>query len=274
MKKLFGRIVRFTGLLVLASGLWSCEDDREIKLSLFQDCYNHYRAESYKVASRTCLVAAEYGIARAQWLLANIYYYDLAQIESTRAQAFEWFVRAADNGLPEAQTFVGESYLYADGVDEDFVKAFNYLNKAAKLQDPQAEYAIAMMFYNGQGRTKDVSAAISWLKKAASKQHSMSINNLAWLYATNKSQSFRNAKKAMFWAQKLMLDPRYPENDSTFLDTKAAAYALAGNFGEAIKLQNQAIEALPDDIEEETLVEFQQRLETYQSESAWVEITE
>ena len=254
--------------IVLAILLGGCEDERLVRQTLADDCANHYRAESYKVAARTCLKAAEYGVPYAQWLIANIYYYDLDDTGHQKSDSIKWFVAAADSGITQSQTFVGESYLFADGVEEDFKKAYHYLKLAADVADPQAEYNIAMMFYDGKGRNKDVSAAISWLKRAAAKNHTMSINNLAWVHATNPHKTYRNAEKAMFWADKL---PKDADDSSTFLDTKAAAYALAGNFEEAIRMQYKAIEALPEDTEEDMLLEFQTRLEFYQDNRAWTE---
>lgn len=259
LKSLF---VLFTILLT------GCEDERLVRQSLADDCANHYRAESYKVASRNCLKAAEFGIPYSQWLLANIYYYDLDDSGRDKGTAIPWFEKAAEAGITDAQTFVGESYLFADGVEEDFNKAYRYLKMAASVSDPQAEFNIGMMFYEGKGKNKDISAAVSWLKRAAAQNHPMSINNLAWLHATSANKSYRNAEKALFWATKL---PEETQDSSTFLDTKAAAFALAGEFEKAIVAQNKAIEALPEDIDEDMLLDFQKRLEFYQDNKSWTE---
>ncbi|WP_196141084.1 tetratricopeptide repeat protein [Aliikangiella sp. G2MR2-5] len=248
--------------------LTGCEDDRVLLRELENDCVNHYRAKSYKVASRVCLEGANKGIVRSQWLLANIYYYNLGDLGKSKERALEWFTSAADNGLTDAQVFVGESYIYGDGVEKDYEKAYHYFSVAADNFDASAEFNLGMMFYNGYGRKKDFSAAISWLKRAASQNHSMSINNLAWLYATSDNRSLRNPKKALFWAEKLADDG---ENLSIFLDTKAAAYALAGEFEKAVQSQSLAIEALPEDVDESKLVEFQKRLESYQNGYSWIE---
>lgn len=248
--------------------LLGCSDERQVERDLSQDCLNHYRAESYLVASSTCQKAADYGILRAQWLLGHIYYFDLAKRGSTKEQAFEWYLKAAKGGWPEAQTFVGESYMYADGVAEDFEKAYSWLSKAVQHYDPNAEFAIGMLFYNGNGRAKDLSSALSWFKKAASKEHIMSINNLAWIYATSSQKAFRNPKKALFWANKLRSKS---QGKPLFLDTRAAAHALAEEFDVAIALQNEAISLLPKDIADNRLVEFEQRLVSYQNNQSWHE---
>lgn len=260
---------RIGNLIILFSVLCAgCTDNREVERDLLADCENHYQATSYKVAITTCTEAAENGITHAQWLLANIYEYDLTGEGAEPEKAFEWYLKAAEGGHMRAQTLVGESYLRGSGVNEDFQQAYQWLNKAAKSGDPNAEFSIGYMYFAGKGRDKDVSAALSWFRKAATKDHLMSINNLAWIYATSKKKTIRSAKKAMFWAEKLIVDG---EDRSIFLDTKAAVYALAGDFIKAVELQNQAIASLPEEVEESQLIEFQQHLESYQQEQTWQE---
>ena len=257
-------------LAVALSLLVACSDDRQIEYDLMADCENHYRATSYLAALENCESAAEQEIVEAQWLLANIYQFDLANQGAQPELAFQWYLRAAQNGWTDAQTLVGDSYLYANGVNEDFQQAYEWLTKAAKMGDSNAEFSLGFMFLMGKGKAKDVSSAISWFKKAANKDHLMSINKLAWIHATSAHKAFRNVKKAKFWASKLNFESE-SEDRPIFLDTKAAVHALAGDFVQAIEFQNQAIASLPEDVEESRLVEFQQHLETYQKSEPWKE---
>jgi TPR repeat protein len=256
-------------LLVLLSG---CADEEPIEHGVWQDCYNHYRAESYKVAAISCEKSFNQGVVHAAWLLGHINYYDLAQQKTTIEQGFAWYLKAAESGWPEAQTYIGESYMYGDGVTQDFTKAYDWLIKAAQYRDPNAEFALGMLFYDGKGRPKDISTAIIWFKKAASKRHAMSINNLTWIYATSPHKAFRSSEQALLWADRLdeKLMSQQTEQ-SIFLDTKAAAHALAENFELAVTLQNQAISLLPENVEESRLLDFQKHLEAYQQNQAWQE---
>jgi len=252
-------------LLMINAG---CSDDREVERNLLSDCENHFQATSYKVAIKTCTKAANNGITEAQWLLANIYEFDLTGEGAEPEKAFSWYLKAAEGGHMRAQTLVGEAYLHAAGVEENFQEAYQWLSKAARNGDANAEFNIGYMYFAGKGRSKDVSAAISWFRKAATKDHLMSINNLAWIYATSKKGTIRSPKKAMYWAEKLILDG---EQRSVFLDTKAAVYALAGDFIKAVELQNEAIANLPEEVEESELIEFQKHLESYQQQQTWEE---
>jgi uncharacterized protein len=263
---------KYNCLCLLLLLLFGCTDEKSAEHGLWLDCYNHYRAESYKVATVSCEKSFEHGVVQAAWLLGHINYYDLADHKTTREQGFQWYLKAAENGWPEAQTYIGESYLYGDGVKEDFSKAFDWLVKAAQFRDPNAEFAIGMLYYDGKGRPKDISEAIIWFKKAAFKRHAMSINNLTWIYATSPHKAFRNAEQALLWANRLdeKLMSQHTEL-SIFLDTKAAAHAIAEEFELAVSLQNRAISLLPENVEESRLLDFQMHLEAYQNNQAWLE---
>ncbi|WP_444997805.1 tetratricopeptide repeat protein [Aliikangiella sp. IMCC44359] len=251
--------------------IFACEDSQQIEQTVFQDCHNHFKAASYKVALKRCEKAAKLGLLEAQWLLAQIYDYGLAGDEAKPDKAFQWYLKAAEGGLSDAQTLIGESYLNANGVKQDYAEAYRWLIKAAKQGDLNAEFYLGNLFLEGKGRKKDVSSAISWFKKSAAKRHLMSINNLAWIYATSEHKAFRDVKKAKYWADKLQ---ETDENQATFLDTKAAVYALDGNFSQAVALQNKAIASLSEDVEEAKLLDFQRRLEAYENNQAWLESSE
>lgn len=265
--------------------LTACSETPDIASQLSRDCYSHYKAKSYKVALSVCEKSAEQGNSRAMWYMGTMYYYGLGKQGKNAEKSFAWYLRAAEAGLTQAQRIVGESYLYADGVEENFELAYQWLSDAAKQQDRNAEFAIAMMFLEGKGREKDLSSAIAWFKRAASQRHRMATNNLAWIYATSAYKSYRNAKKALFWANQLPVPSethgeaalaKAAELDSSlylYLDTQAAAYALSEAFEQAVERQQQAIAWLPDTLTAEELSGYQQRLAFYQQKKAWVDET-
>lgn len=264
------KFIRFKigiALLVLSGFLAACSDKQQ-EITQLQTCVNHYQAESYQVASKQCQLAAEQGSAKAQWLLAHIYRYDFLGKGEDEEHAFKWYLKAAENGHIAAKREVGQSYMYETGVDQDYEKAHNWLMKAAKSHDAEAEFSVGILFFEGLGRDKDIGSAINWFKRAAIKNHNMSINNLAWIFATSRNAAFNTPKKAKYWIEKL--DKKLLQVPM-FLDTKAAVMAADKDFEQAIKLQNQAIANLPDDTSEEQLVEFQKHLDSYLQGKAWNE---
>ncbi|MDH5432305.1 MAG: sel1 repeat family protein [Gammaproteobacteria bacterium] len=249
--------------LVLAA----CSESETPKDDFLGDCVNHYRAESFKVALTTCTKAAEKESARAQWLLGNMYYHGLGT-EVSDKKAFDWYLAAAQNDWTDAQYSIGLLYRDGEGVEKNVDEGFKWLKKAADNGLREASFEIGQLFYSDLMGEPDLANAIHWFKKAANDNHQMSINNLSWLYATAPEKQFRDAKRAMFWAEKLKINK---DNSYMFLDTQAAAYALAGKYEEAVNLQNDAISHLPDDIKEDIRAQFQQRLEAYKNHQAWTE---
>jgi TPR repeat protein len=258
--------LRFT-LIAFAVFFTACSDKHET-LTQLQTCVNHYQAESYQVAKQECQLAAAQGASKAQWLMAHLYRYDLLSEGQDQEVAFKWYLVAAGNGHVGAMREVGQAYMYEQGVAQDYQQAHSWLMKAAKNQDAEAEFYVGILFFEGMGRSKDIGSAINWFKRAAIKNHTMSINNLAWVFATSRNAAFNNPKKAKFWIAKL--DEKLLEVPM-FLDTKAAVMAADEKFELAIKLQNQAIAKLPAETSEQQLMEFQKHLDNYLQGKAWHE---
>jgi tetratricopeptide (TPR) repeat protein len=88
-------------------------------------------------------------------------------------------------------------------------------------------------------------------------------NGLAWLLAAAKEPGIRNGEKAIEHALKAceLSDWKNPN----YLDTLAAAYARVGNFSNAIKWQEKALES-PDFSK---IKEPQHRLNLYRQRKAW-----
>lgn len=90
-------------------------------------------------------------------------------------------------------------------------------------------------------------------------------NALAWLYATTSDAKLRNPEEAVRLsgeASKLMLDKNH-----SFLDTKAAAHAAAGDFEEAVRLQSRAIELAPP----HDAAKYRPRLLAFRNRQPWTE---
>lgn len=86
-------------------------------------------------------------------------------------------------------------------------------------------------------------------------------NTLTWLLLTCPDPTHRNVSKAIEIAQ----EATEIEYNSTTLFTLAAAYAEAGMFGNAIRVQEKAIAALKQEDRTEGLAKFLERLEAYRS---------
>ena len=233
-----------------------------------RDCYNHYKAESYLVAIESCKVAAEQGEPHAHWLLAQVFRFGLSSQGELPEKAFQHYLAAANQSHSQAMREVGNAYLYAYGVQTDFQQAHQWLLKASKQSDSVAAFSLGHIYFEGKGRDKDIGSAINWYMMAAAGDHAMSINNLAWIYATTTEQAYFSPKKANYWLSKMQ--SRLFEVPM-FLDTKAAVLAAQSEFSEAVKVQNLAISKLPENTPEAEMVEFQKHLDAYQANQRWKE---
>ncbi len=268
MRNIRFRAKKYLNIIFLILVLTSCSDEK-IEITQLEHCLNHFQAESFLVAKQECETAANNGQVNAQWLMADIERYDLLKTgKKNLEQAFKWYIKAAEQKHIASMREVGLAYLYASGVNESFDDAHIWLMKAAKKHDSRAEFAVGILFFEAKGRKKDIGSAVNWFKRAASQNHTMSINNLSWIFATSKQSAFRNSKKAQYWIDKL--DKRFIDVPM-FLDTKAAVYAVHDDFEQAVELQNKAIANLPTETSEEELLEYQKHLDSYLKGEAWFE---
>ena len=88
-----------------------------------------------------------------------------------------------------------------------------------------------------------------------------SYNNLAWLRATCPDAQFRNGEQAIKLARKACELTGW--NDFSTLDTLATAYAATGNWKEAMKWQEKAIEFSPPTQKND----LKRRLEAFKQEN-------
>ena len=90
-------------------------------------------------------------------------------------------------------------------------------------------------------------------------------NNLAWLLATAKVPDYLNGKKAVELARKACELSEW--KDPNYLDTLAAAYARVGDFENAVKWQEKALESSKS----ARKPELQRRLDFYRESKPWSE---
>jgi len=151
----------------------------------------------------------------------------------------------------------------AYGEKGQYDQAISDFNKAIEI-NPRYDKA-----YNNRGivhRLKgQYGQAISDFNKAIeiNPMDAQAYNNLAWLFATAKVPDLRNGRKAVVLALKAceLSEWRNPG----YLDTLAASYARVGDFGNATKWQEKALQIF----EEGKKTEAQKRLDLYREYRPW-----
>ncbi|MEQ1528040.1 MAG: tetratricopeptide repeat protein [Methylococcales bacterium] len=107
---------------------------------------------------------------QVKWLLA------VFCIMFAMAATAEPVHEAAEQGDAKAQAKLGAMYLLGhDGIEKSDIKAFEWILKAAKQGLVDAEVMVAAMYDRGIGVPSDVNTATSWYEKAAAKGHGASL---------------------------------------------------------------------------------------------------
>jgi tetratricopeptide (TPR) repeat protein len=211
-------------------------------------------------------------------------------------EAIECFEAALrlEPGLPRALNYLG-TVLEAQGKNDEAIENFNksirsdpdylysYCN-AARLKMRQKEYVQAIEYYEealerkpdwpevcselGEAYSslgKETEAVFYWHRALELKPNDIRVlNNLTWILATAEDETIRNPSEAVEYAKRLS-ELVGSNQQPMFLDTMAAAYAAAGNFPEAVRTAEQAVELLETDDKKDLVEEVRERLELYKS---------
>lgn len=110
--------------------------------------------------------SAKQGNANSQSMVAAFYYDGSFGFPKNYKRAFEYHLRAANQGDVYAYTGIGLAYSKGHGVQQDDRKAFYYYSKSAIYDDPMAQYGLGVAYANGKGVKKDYSKAKLWYKKS------------------------------------------------------------------------------------------------------------
>ena len=224
------------------------------------------------LALLVALLAMELGFhkrlaAAAQYSL-GVMYSNGYVVPQSDPEALKWYRWAAEQGHAGAQYNLGFSYFKGQGVPQDYAEAGKWYRKAAVQGLALAQHNLGVLYEKGQGVPQDYGEAVKWYGKAAGQGDPGAYNNYAWLLATNKDPKFRDGEKAVTLALKAVQSKR----NGNYLDTLAAAYAEAGKFDEAIRVQKEAVDMLGvSGSKPQLMKEVQDRLNLYKSKKPYRE---
>ena len=122
------------------------------------------------------------GDVQSSYLLGKAYRQGQG-VEKSIPEAFRWFGRAAEKGLPRAQYELAKLYEEGVGIKKNMPRAVEWYRLAAKLgRLPEAQFALGMLYFNGRGVQQDYSEAFSWYEKAAKQGHPVAQHVLGAMY--------------------------------------------------------------------------------------------
>ena len=88
-------------------------------------------------------------------------------IEKNLVEAANWYLMAAEAGLPSAQFNLGIFYQLGQGVRKSAAEAFTWHNRAARQGHASAQNNLASLYFTGEGIEKDSIEAWKWYDIAA-----------------------------------------------------------------------------------------------------------
>ena len=172
----------------------------------------------------------------AENYLTGLYFYDFIYTrEQDEKKAVEWYLKAAEQGLPRAQVRLAICYQNRVGVDVDmsseskiwFERGISGLKDSAKDGDPEDQFLLGLCYMNGYGVGYDRDEGEKWLRRAAKQGYAKaqyaygarccgSKDAVSWYRkAANKGfapaqyslgehylESRKNVEKAMEWFRK------------------------------------------------------------------------
>ncbi len=121
---------------------------------------------------------------------------------------------------------------------------YGWLEDLAQDDNSEAMVLLGNLHARGLGKKPSNRRAVSWYKKAvkAAPQDGDIVNEVAWTLAVSNIDGLQRTRYAKRIMDKLMASNEDAAQRPEYIDTWAATHAASGDFAEAIRLQNVAIE--------------------------------
>ena len=117
-------------------------------------------------------------------------------IKQDEVKAFDWYLKAAEQGLARAQDLLGDCYFYGQGIELDESEAVRWFRKSAEQDYAPGQYDLAWCYEKGLGIEQDLNKAIELYEKAAQNGHKGAINELKRINPENDNEdSFEYAEE-------------------------------------------------------------------------------
>lgn len=237
----------------------------------------------WKAAEGWLLGAASAGDTRSILMLASIYESDhpaLPGKPELAIQAYEAFAAGDDeDAAAQARRRLSAMILEGQGIPRDVAKAKALLLQDAEKGDVDSQWMLGMGLFHGRFDAVDVAGAIDWLQRAEKTGSRQARNSLAWYQCTSRNPQVADRAGGAARAAELVAPGTHP--DPAELDTVAACRAAIGDFDDAVRVQQRAIDAvgaigeLAEGSQAETsLKAFRERLALYRARRPYVAETD
>ncbi|MGH8401134.1 MAG: hypothetical protein ACRESU_08530, partial [Gammaproteobacteria bacterium] len=183
-----------------------------------------------------------------------------AGVTKDYTEAARQYQLAATHGLQIAEIYLGNLYVQGEGVKKNYSEAKELFISASKSGNCLADANLLKMYWLDQIQVTD-NQVNSWMNSAD--RYNFCLNNIAWYMATIDNPKKIDLHQALQLAEKAA-DSR--GSDAATVDTLAAAQAAVGQFQDAVKSEQEAIEMqMKIDPKSSGIQGFNERLKLYQA---------
>lgn len=147
------------------------------------------------------LFRATQGDSDAQIALGTSYFKGNGDYNQDYQAAMHWYLKAAEQGDPEAQRKVGLMYDYGQGVPVDLTKAAKWYFKSAVQGNAESQHNIAYCYSKGRGIPQDYEKAADWYLRLAEQGNVDAQFNLGYQYHYGQGVP-KDYRLAMNWFHK------------------------------------------------------------------------
>ncbi len=203
--------------------------------------------------------------SNAMLMLAYLHYTG-ETVQQDLAKTERYFIRAA--ALNNAAARIGYArYLVQekrrDAADERVIAWLE--ETVAESEDPDAMLALGNLHARGLATKQDLRAAYRWYRAAAkaAPRDAGIINEVAWTLTVSDLERLRRTRYANRIMTEVMQADQEARAQPEYLDTWAATYAARGDFAEAVRLQELALQKAIDQERDDVLPILQEHLDLF-----------
>ncbi len=159
------------------------------------EAFGAYQRGLYLTAFNLAKPQAEKGDPASQTLIAEIYARGMG-VPADQKLAAEWYGKAAENGITEAQFRYAALLLQGTYVKKDKQKAEDLMHKAAQGGNAMAQFNYGQMLMQKHPGAPGLDLAFPWFEKAAEAKLADGEYALSQIYANGTDKLARDDKKA------------------------------------------------------------------------------
>ncbi len=198
------------------------------------------------------------------------------EVEQDLIRADQYFAQAAALNDAQAILSYGRFLTSASEEPQTFSAAADihgWLENLAEDNNAEAMVLLGNLHARGLGQKASNRRAVSWYKKAvkANPEDGDIVNEVAWTLAVSDIQGLQRSAFAKKIMDNLMTKNADAAQRPEYIDTWAAAHAANGDFDEAIRLQNVAIETATSQQRDDVIGILKTHLEKFEAGATIIE---